>query len=251
MMGAREDGQLVRHLIIAAALTATAAVPASAEWKLAASGGVSSTQSSDLRIRQGASNYTVEGVRWASEDFTMPPWYDITATYFLPGKPNLGFSLGLMHMKVIAKTEQTRRIYGTVDGVPVDMQAPMEDLVQAFSITHGVNYLNLGVVGRLQWQRDERFPDGRIQPYAALGFGPVINHPENKVGGVDREEGYETNRRWGWVGTVGVHYAISQKWGVFSEVRTSHVANHVTVANGSADATLNTSHFATGLAYSF
>lgn len=227
------------------------ATAAHAEWQLSAGLGDSWTDRSDLSIQQSDAKFTVDGVGWSGRGFQMPPWYDLRATYYLPGKSGLGFTAGLLHMKVYARTSETRRVHGEIEGAPVDTDAVMSDFVDKYNISHGVNYLEFGVVGRLSWMRDEDFPDGRLHPYIGLTTGPVINHPENHVRAQGNDEDYETNPSWGTQGLIGAHYRLSRRWGVYSEVKRTHVSSEVGIFDGKGKATLNTTHLGAGVVYSF
>jgi lipid A oxidase len=235
-----------------AAAAVLLAVPARAEWQVSAGLGNSFTDRSDLHIQQGGSQYTVDGVGWSGRGFQMPPWYDLRATYYLPSHPGLGITAGLLHMKVYARTGEDRRIHGTDgEGGDFDTTGPMDDYVQKYNISHGVNYLEFGVVGRLFWQRDAQFPDGRILPYAGVTLGPVINHPENRVGGEPNDADYHKNPGWGTQALIGVQYKMSKRWGLYSEVKRTHVSSEVPIADGKGKTTLNSTHVGGGVVYSF
>jgi lipid A oxidase len=236
---------------VGTALAAVLAAPAHAEWQLSAGLGDSFTDRSDLHIQQSNADYTIEGVGWDGRGFQMPPWYDLRATYFLPDTPWLGFTAGLLHMKVYARTGETRDIHGTNDGTPFDTTAPMSDFVDKYNISHGVNYLEFGVVGRLSWMRSEDFPDGRLHPYIGLTTGPVINHPENHVGGETNKQDYETNPSWGNQALIGIHYRVNKRWGAYSEIKRTHVSSEVGINDGKGKTTLNSTHLGAGVVYSF
>jgi lipid A oxidase len=238
-------------LTIPLILAISCAPAARAEWTFQAGAGESFTHRSDLHIEQGSSNYTVHDVRWSGRGFEMPPWYDLRVTYFPSNASKVGFTAGLLHMKVYADTDETRRITGTVNGAPIDAEALMEDYVQAFSISHGVNYLTFGVIGRLQWQRSDRHPNGRIRPYAGLTYGPVINHAENRVNGQSNDPDFHQNGSFGTQGLIGVQYALSKYVAVYTELKRTHVSAKVGIEGGTARTTLNTTHAAAGLVYTF
>lgn len=213
--------------------------------------GNSWTDRSDLRIQQTDADFTVDGVGWSGRGFQMPPWYDLRATYYLPDKPWLGFTAGLLHMKVYGRTWETRRVHGDIGEGSVDTEAPMSDYVDKYNISHGVNYVEFGVMGRLARMRSAEFPDGRLHPYIGLATGPVINHPENHVRGVSNDSDYERNPSWGTQAMLGVHYRVDRHWGVYSELKRTHVSTEVGVFNGKGKTTLNTTHLGAGVVYTF
>jgi len=242
---------VTRKFWIGVALLAGLAVPARAEWQFSAGLGQSWTERSDLHIAQDDADYTIDDVGWSGRGFQMPPWYDLRFTYYLPGKSGLGFTLGLLHMKAYARDGETRRVHGETPSGPVDAEVPMDDYVQKYNISHGVNYIELGVVGRLSWLRSAEFPDGRLHPYIGLATGPVINHPENRVGGERNSQDYETNPTWGTQALAGVHYRFDQHWGAYTELKRTHISTEVSVSRGTGKATLNSTHLGAGVVYSF
>lgn len=242
---------MTRKWWLCAALALGFVTAARAEWQVSAGLGNSWTDRSDLHIQQSDSDFTVDGVGWSGRGFQMPPWYDLRATYYLPGKSGLGFTAGLLHMKVYAREWETRHIHGEIGEGTVDENAPMSDYIDKYNISHGVNYLEFGVVGRLSWLRDSEFPEGRLHPYIGLTAGPVINHPENHVRGEGNDEDFERNPSWGTQALIGAHYRLNQKWGVYSEVKRTHVSSEVNVFQGKGKSTLNSTHLGAGVVYSF
>jgi lipid A oxidase len=211
--------------------------------------GKSFSADSDLRIRQPGQNTDLqfEGVSYDDESFASPIYYGIRVTHFFKRQPWLGASIDFFHYKVIAETERTVHAIGTEQGVPVDRSQPLGDTIQRFSISHGVNYLTLNVLGRLRWQRDERFPDGRLQPYAGAGVGGLLLHPESNIGGASFQQ-YEWNGL-GYQLLLGVEYRVTDRWGLFAEYKFNRRRVNVEIAGGSADTRLQTNHLAVGTSY--
>jgi hypothetical protein len=241
---------LHRHISLLVAL-ALASGAAHAEWRASVGFGDCITQNSDLRITAPNTDLTADHVKWYGRGFEVPPWYDLNLVWFPRPRASLGFTAGLLHAKVYADGNRLTHMHGAVDGDPVDSVVPLGNYVQEFSISHGVNFFHVGVVARRQWRRSPHFPSGRWEPFVSLAAGPVLNHPENRVFGQDVDQDYHWNHSWGFLGSVGLHHPLSPRWGVFAEVKRTHVAERVPTATGTATTTLNSTHFGIGMDYNW
>lgn len=215
--------------------------------------GKSFVGNADVRIRQGelGNDFRVGDVSFADDSFSDPPYYGVRAGYFFEGSPWLGLAVDFFHAKMTAETGDTRRFSGTLGGVPIDLSQPMQNVVQAFAITHGVNYVTANALVRYSLLTDaEAFPNGRIQLYAGAGLGPVIAHPETRVQNIARNAGYEV-AGLGVQGFVGVRTMLWRYVGLFAQYRFSHSDLTVTVSSGRAKVAENTHHAVGGLTFSF
>ncbi len=164
--------------------------------------GESFPQSSNLSIEQREldNDFTIRDLAFDDRSLDDPPFYFLGASYFLRAAPWVGFTLDFVHAKLYARTEETKRIDGTISGTIVDEPTPVQAVVQSFSISHGLNYLALGVAVRKGLgPRSDAWPIGRVQVQGGVGVGPVLGHPENTVGGERLRERYD----FGGVGFVG------------------------------------------------
>lgn len=235
------------------ALAAIAFVHASAraEWRVSGAFGTAMTRGSDLAISQGTSQFTVDKVHWSEQPFQPAIHYDVRVEYYSPNSPMWGLFLELNHMKIHAQTGDVRHIHGEIDGSPVDTEAEMRSVTDRFNVAHGVNFVGLGAIYRLRRHRDERNPNGRVQPYVGVSVGPVINHPDSNVLGHDQYGPFVSNRRWGGQIMAGTLYALSPTWAVFSEAKYTHVNDRVPIWGGHASMTLDSVHANAGIAYTF
>jgi hypothetical protein len=81
--------------------------------------------------------------------------------------------------------------------------------VEALSISHGFNIVTLGRVYAVDpW----RF---------RLGLGPVIAHPEASIGGASYSGDYELAGAAA-VGSVGVTFALTQRWSIVGEIAATY-----------------------------
>lgn len=126
----------------------------------------------------------VFGVEWRDESFTPPIYWGLGFGYFFESKPWLGVRVQFVHNKVIALTNQTYRFQGTLDGEVVDRHISLDEVVEFFEVTHGMNSLVFSPVAR------RGFAGGRAHIFGGVGMGPTFIHPEGVVRGVYRESGY-------------------------------------------------------------
>jgi opacity protein-like surface antigen len=230
-------------------LALAAAAPLHGETLLAIYSGKSFTDKSDLTLSQPAADTRLRfrDVAYDDESFTSPIYYGAKVTHFFRDRPWLGASVDFFHYKVFAGTDRTVRANGRENGAPVDRRQRLDDTVQRFSISHGVNYLTLNLLARGRWRRDPRFREGRVQPYAGAGVGVLLLHPESAIGGESFQQ-YE----WNGVGYqlfLGVDYRVTPHWGLFVEYKYNSRDVNVEVVDGTADTGLSTHHLAFGASY--
>jgi hypothetical protein len=110
------------------------------------------------------------------------PYYAIKYYRFLNPLPNLGLGVDFTHFKVfITDFDQNLHRTGTENGVPVNNYIRAGDYFRHYSISHGINHIALSAIYRLMFFKTDKIPDGIVQPYAGLGFGPSIPHGELTV----------------------------------------------------------------------
>lgn len=229
-----------------------AAPSASAEPFFDASLGKSFTGRSRIHVRQPSigSDFRVHDVGFDDDSFAGPLWYSLRAGYFLESRPWLGFGVELLHFKVFADTAEEQRVSGTYRGTAIDAVTRVDSIVQGFDVSHGVNYVTADLLLRYPLLRDgDRFPYGRIQPYAGTGLGMVVTHAENRIDQTDNHERYEI----GGVGVqafTGVRFQLIRWFGLFAEYKFTHSDLDVGVANGEAGVSDDTHHFCWGITLS-
>jgi hypothetical protein len=112
--------------------------------------------------------------------------------------------------------------------------------------------ISLLLMARYGFLKDQEFPRGRLQPYAAVGPALFIS---NVSGSIGFQEAEDTSRDIGLDTRLGVAYLIDSNWAAFTEYRFTHVSPswNVKVFGGEtpADTTFNTHHVILGLSYRF
>ena len=178
-----------RTWTLIAALVAGLVFPARAEVDLSIFTGVALSQDSDLQLQQtGGTDLTFHDVSFEGRDFSSPPYYGARFLWFPSDASHWGFGAEFFHMKIYAETGDTVHVTGRRDGVPMDDNERIDNTIQQFSLSHGLNYALGDVVYRwLPGQRGEDFL-GHLQPYAGLGLGAAIPHVESNVNGQFHEE---------------------------------------------------------------
>ncbi len=213
-------------------------------WQVAFYGGRSWTQPSEITLHLPGQNTLLrfEGVRYSDRSFEMPIYYGVRVNYFLPENPSVVLGVEVLHNKVYAQTDRNVRAIGIENGVPVDRNQRLSDTIQKFDISHGVNYLTFNAMYRpVEWQK------GRLVPYAGVGLGVLLLHPENRVGNQAREQ-WEWDG-FGWQVFLGGEYELTDTWSLFLEYKYTNSSVTVKVVDGWADTRLRTHHIAFGSAY--
>lgn len=118
----------------------------------------------------------MQDVEWAGKPFKAAPYYGLRFTHFYDRHPNWGAAVDFTHYKMYAKTDREVKVNGTWNGVPVDGVARMDQYVQRFEISHGVNVLSLNAIYR--WLDLGGIAGARLQPYVGAGIAHYRPHSE-------------------------------------------------------------------------
>lgn len=215
--------------------------------------GSSHTSNSDVRISQPGtgSDATFRSVNWDSESFKNPRYYGIRVSHFFDDRPEWGVGFDFTHDKVYARTSQVVHVDGIWNGAPVNEDAPMNQRVQSFGMSHGVNILALNVYHRWMHQTSSDFPRGRWQPYAGAGLSYYLLHPENVVNGQKNNESFQGGG-FGYQLLGGVQYGLTQTVGVFIEAKYNSGKVEVDTAGGGRGETeLKSSQLLAGVSVAF
>jgi hypothetical protein len=205
--------------------------------------GASQARPSDLSVTQPAlaNNAVMHDVRWQNYPFRAPIYYGVRFTYTPPNHPWTQIAIDFTHLKVYANTHDVVRQTGTWHGSSFAERVPLNQRVQSFEITHGVNLLGLTVL---------RSTSPRASPGAYVGAGPVIYlpHSENRVDGQPGGDGYEYGGG-GFQVLAGVRGCFGAK-PVFAELKYSHGTPRVTIAHGRARTRVDAIHELAGITLS-
>ena len=233
--------------ICLAALSLGLPCSASAENILSIYSGTSFTRDSTLHVTQPGTALSLGKVEWDADPFKAAPYYGLRFTHFYDQFPNWGVALDFTHYKMYAKTERIVNAEGTWKGAPVSGQSPMQQYVQQFEISHGVNVLSLN--GIYRWS-DTALWGIRLQPYAGAGLAYYRPHSESIVDNVPHGSGYDASG-FGYQLLAGARYQFTPHIGAFAEVKFNRGTAQVSIAGGRAETSLRTFHAIAGLSYSF
>lgn len=205
--------------------------------------GSSKTRQSDLKLSQPAlgTDLAAQGVRWSADPFRPAPYYGLRVTHFADEASSWGFAVGYTHYKIYAKTDREVTVSGTSRGAPVSAVVPLNQFVQRFEISHGVNVLSLDGVYR--WA-------GHVEPYVGLGAAYYLAHAESTVGGAPHETGYQPSG-FGVQTFAGLRWRMTERTGLFAEARYDTGKARVDIADGRAETPLHTFHLAAGISVDF
>ncbi|MBA3831213.1 MAG: outer membrane beta-barrel protein [Chthoniobacterales bacterium] len=224
---------------------------ARAEFDLSIFTGVALSQNSDLDLHQsGGTDLTFHDVSFEGRDFETPPFYGARLLWFPSQDAHWGFGAEFFHIKLYAQTGDTVHVTGQRNGIGVDDNEPIDDTLQQFSISHGLNYALADVVYR--WQLGNRGEDflGHLQPYVGLGLGAAIPHVESEVNGNFHEE-YQFHGP-GVQGLAGVNVNLTKHWGLLFEYKFTYAnLDSLDIPNGSIEVTPLTHNIVAGLTFSF
>ena len=220
--------------------------PLRAEWRLQAYWGGAKTQDSTFHLEQLAAgnDLKLDPVPFASESFDLPLYYGIRAGVFLPRLRWLGVEAEFTHLKVIADTHRTTRATGIAGGEEVDRDATLDEFLQEFAISHGMNFLFVNAVVR--WPEPAA---RRVHLLLRAGCGPTLPHAESSAAG-RRLEQYELSGPGVQV-AVGMEVTVRGGLHGLIEYKLTRANPTVAVIDGSADAVYWTHHGVFGLGYAF
>ncbi len=219
--------------------------------------GVGVTGDSDLRIRQPAlgTDLTFEQVSWEHKSLSTQwtrdsiPYVGVRGGFVFREPQWLSLSIEVLHFKILAEEEKSVRVRGTAEGTQVDTVVPMEQFVQLYRVSNGVNMILSNVEAHRRLARTVRFPDGRADLYGGLGAGVTIPYTRSVIDGQSRGQ-YE----WGQLATQvlgGLSLYISRRWDISLEYKFTLTTVDGEVAGGDSRSRLRTHHLVFGLGYHF
>lgn len=220
-------------------------------WVVAAYVGGAHTSPSSLTISQPAlgNSLAFEDVRFQSRSFDPPLYYGFRGGYFLRRVPSLGVEAEFIHLKVFSNPQQRVRVSGLRRGVALQGELALGEIVQQYSISHGVNLLLFNVAARRGLKRSAAAPGGRFILTGRVGAGPTLPHTESSIEGL-RQEQYEVGRL-GWQAAGGAEFKLWRGMHLLGEYKFTRTRQRGKVSSGTAESLLRTHHGVFGLSYHF
>ena len=236
-----------RIAVIVVMVVALHAVPARADWTIAAYLGAAHTLDSSLNVQQPARNtdLTFDPVTYRGQSFTGPFYYGFRVGHTLPFWRNVSLEGEYIHLKAYAETDRDVRVSGRHLGASIDRTMPMRSIVERFSISHGVNLLT----ANLAFRHPLAATQGALTLTARIGAGPTLPHGESDIDGATQEQ-YELGSL-AVMGSAGAEFRLWRGLQGVAEYKFSRTHETVDVANGRATTTLRSHHVVFGLGYRF
>ena len=224
---------------------------AHAELDLSIFTGVALTKDSDLDLHQdGGTDLTFHDVSFEGRDFETPPFYGARLLWFPSEESHWGFGAEFFHIKLYAETDDVAHLTGRRNGVPVNDDERIDNTLQQFSLSHGLNYALGDIVYR--WLPGNRGEDllGHLSPYVGLGLGAAIPHVESEVNGNFHEE-YQLHGP-GVQALAGVNVNLTRHVGLLFEYKFTYAnLDSLEIPHGSIEVTPLTHNIVAGLTFSF
>jgi len=198
--------------------------PAQAELSIAVFAGQSFIDNGDLSLHQGDTDMTFHNVQWEDRSFESPVFYGARIGYWFDDAPNWGVSIDFSHLKNYLVDSDNVAVSGVKNGVPVSGVQSIDDTIQSFNMSHGLNTITFN--GQYRWfptgKRDDSLL-GRMQLYTGFGAGFSVPHVEASISDT---ETYEYQAGAGPVvnGMLGINYDIYRFISGFAEYKLTYAS---------------------------
>jgi hypothetical protein len=136
---------------------------------------------------------------------------------------------------------------GRLQGAPIDREGPISDVLEQFSISHGLNLALVNVVARRRLASNAS--GSRVTLLGRVGIGPTIPHAESQIGGTSRE-GYELGAL-AFQAAGGMDVRLVRGLSAIGEYKFTTTDQRVAVVDGHAEGRFTSHHGVVGLAWHF
>jgi hypothetical protein len=239
-------------LWIALALSALLTSGLRAEWRKEIFLGKASTSNSDLNIEHSSTqnHLLFQDIKYSDKSFRPPLYYGLRAGYFPGCHRNFGFEAEFIHAKIYSKAEQIVYVSGIRKGEPMDSTIRLGEIVQGFSMSHGLNFLFFNLVSRFGLFKNKNNQLDKIGLYGRLGIGASIPHTESVIDR-ERKEQYELHGP-AYQLAAGTRINIWEKMDLLSEYKYTYVKiKDAKIAHGHAKTEARTKHLIFGIGEEF
>lgn len=224
-------------------------LPAHADWIVAAFLGGATTLDTSIRILQPSAltDLRLDPIAYRGESFTSPIYYGYRLGWILPVARRLAIEAEFVHLKAFADTSVTVSARGLDRGQIVSRQQRLDETVERFSISHGVNFIFANVV--LREPLVHGTSGDQLVFSARAGIGPTIPHAESAIQGRFQEQ-YELGSL-GWQVAAGVEVRLVKGLHALAEYKFTRTNQTVSISGGQAGTLLHTHHLVAGAGYRF
>lgn len=122
------------------------------------------------------------------------PQYSLRLGFFVNEK--WGLEVALDHIKWIVRQDQTVRMIGTMNGLPVDTQITLTPDVLRYQLNNGANPIFFNLVRRVRLA-GELGRTGYVAFLAKAGGGFAVPHTENALFDIPNDRGFQPFHGWG------------------------------------------------------
>jgi len=220
-------------------------------WVIAAYLGGAHTASSSLKISQPdlGNEIRFNDVRLDGRSFDPPLYYGFRAGYFLARSRAIGVEAEFIHLKVFSDPRQRVQASGRRHGQTINLELPLGQIVQQYSISHGVNLLLFNLAGRYRVRDGADRSASRFILSGRLGAGPTLPHTESAVDGRQQEQ-YELGRL-GWQLAGGAEIRLWRGLYALGEYKFTRTRQRGKIFSGRAESLLRSHQGVFGLSYHF
>lgn len=183
-----------------------------------------------------------ENIDLTDRSFEFPLYYGLKLSYDLKFiNPKVFAELEFIHSKVYSNPSQVVKVFGIYRDSPIDTLIRFGDIVQNFSISHGLNYAVLNFGYKINF-------NSAIFAFLKFGVGLSISHFEATVDSLSFER-YKVD---GFVVqfSSGFNFRIYKKISNFVELKyTSGEILNAEIFGGTAETFIKMWHIVLGLSY--
>jgi hypothetical protein len=222
-----------------------------AQWYVAGYLGASHTLPAPVTIDQPArgTSLTFDDVMFEARPFTSPQYYGVRVGRLFGERRRFGLEFEWLHPKVYSETARAVRITGRLNGVPIDTITRMDEIVQRYSMSHGMNFALFNVVMRLPLAEAGNGIASRVAVTARAGAGPMLPHAESTVNGESADQ-YEA-AGVGYQVAGGVDVRLVGWLSAVADYKFGRATPEITIVDGTGRTTANVHQLAFGLAFGF
>jgi hypothetical protein len=231
-------------------LVAMIGAPRSAhgEWVAAGFLGGAATHRAALEIEQPVRRTAleIEDVSLAGRSLESPLYYGYRLMWAPGSHARLGVEVEFIHLKVDADTDAAVHMHGEVRGQAINGTLRLDEVVQRFAISHGLNLVLANLVISHPLTRGTS-GSPRLVFVGRLGAGPTIPHAETTVEGTIQEQ-----YQWGRVAAqaaAGLEWRFARRFAALAEYKLTATPQRVRIPDGSASARIVSHHMVAGVAW--
>jgi hypothetical protein len=240
--------RLARVLVPAILFGACLPARVDAQWYFAAYMGANHNSPADVSFDDPAAHTAVvfHDVSFQSQPFHFPLYAGGRFGHLFRGR-RFGVEAEWLHMKVIAETSQSTHVTGTLFGDAIDSTFPMDQLIQRYDMTHGLNFLMGNFVVRLPLGAGTSTHPASV--VFRVGAGPTVSGTDSQAGDIVVQR-YE-HAGFGGQAAAGLDLPIGGAWSALVEYRLTYASPQISVGGGHGRTTAIANQIAFGLAVGF